>query len=84
MDIITEKALFDTSDSFRQFSRNGKWGTCCECPRDRENHAYPEYCQHKDRYDHELDVDALSKNWKTYVEHHAYLESSSRFKKIQE
>lgn len=60
-----EKAIRETSDYFRQFSRNGRWGTCADCPRDVLNGAYPEYCANRDRYDHNLDVDQLVSRFKT-------------------
>jgi hypothetical protein len=47
-------------DHFHCFARNGRWGTCGDCPRDAEGHAYPEFCEHTRRYDHHLDVNMLS------------------------
>lgn len=35
-------------------ARNGRWGTCVECPRDEHGHAYPERCVHTRRSDHQL------------------------------
>lgn len=54
-------------DHFRQFARNGRWGTCVSCPRDSDGHAYPECCQFTERYDHNLDVDLLAQQHKTYL-----------------
>lgn len=51
-------------DAFRQFSRNGRWGTCCDCPRDSSNCAYPEFCANTERHDHHLTVDSLAEQWK--------------------
>lgn len=31
MDIQTERTLQQIADNFRQFSRNGRWGTCGGC-----------------------------------------------------
>lgn len=55
-------------DSFLQFSRNGRWGTCAACPRDSNGHAYPEFCYFTERYDHQLDVDELASTYKVYTQ----------------
>jgi len=34
-------------------ARNGVWGTCAHCPR-RDGEVYPEECQWRRRYDHQL------------------------------
>lgn len=57
-------AIIRTADNFRQFSRNARWGTCADCPRDSSNNAYPEFCQNTNRYDHNLNVDALAYQFK--------------------
>jgi hypothetical protein len=62
----TQYALKELSDAFRQCSRNGRWGTCGGCPRDRENHAYPEFCGDTKRYDHQLTVAELAATWERY------------------
>ena len=59
----TRRALDITGDSFRQFSRNGRWGTCVDCPKTADGHAVPEACVNTHRYDHRLDVVALAENW---------------------
>lgn len=51
-------------DAFRQFSRNGRWGTCVCCPRDSDGNAYPEFCLDTNRYDHNLTVDSLAEQSK--------------------
>ena len=60
---IKRKAVKRMADGFRQFSRNGRWGTCADCPADSNNHAHPEFCVNTNRYDHQLDVDALAKQF---------------------
>lgn len=57
----------DMKDAFRQFSRNGRWGTCGGCPRDSNGNTYPEFCGLTNRHDHNLDVDALANSHKTYL-----------------
>lgn len=47
-------------DFFIQFSRNGRWGTCGDCPRDSNGLVYPEFCIYTDRGDHHLSVEALA------------------------
>ena len=55
-----------------QMRRNGRWGTCVDCPDDqgrtfagnmmgdgRSNKIFPENCPNTDRYDHWLGIDAL-------------------------
>ena len=54
-------------DHFKQFMRNGRWGTCASCPRDNQNHAYPEFCEYTDRYDHQLTLDELTESYKSYM-----------------
>jgi hypothetical protein len=60
-------------DGFRQFMRNGVWGTCVDCPRDSAEHAYPEFCTNATRDDHLLAPSDL-------FEHYESL-SSSEFRK---
>jgi len=50
------KAMRSKGDAFAQFMRNGVWGTCVECPRDSGNKAYPEFCKHGSRNDHQLSL----------------------------
>lgn len=64
MSEATRKAFVEKGDNFRQFSRNGRWGTCVDCPRDTNGDAYPEFCVHTHRYDHNLSVDELAHNFK--------------------
>jgi hypothetical protein len=54
------KAMRERGDGFRQFMRNGVWGTCCDCPRDSDGHAYPEFCENALRYDHQIPVEDLA------------------------
>lgn len=51
---------------FVQFSRNGRWGTCSGCPYDGNGIVMPELCTFTDRYDHNLDLDALVFQFKHY------------------
>ena len=51
------------ADGFRQFARNGRWGTCCDCPVDAAGHAYPEFCVNTNRYDHQLLVTSLAEQF---------------------
>lgn len=57
---LQRKAVKRMADGFRQFSRNGRWGTCADCPCDSHNHAYPEFCVNTDRYDHQLTANSLA------------------------
>lgn len=56
------------ADAFRQFSRNGRWGTCGACPRDSEKHVYPEFCPETDRYDHWLSAQGLADQFERSLE----------------
>jgi hypothetical protein len=58
------------SDAFRQFARNGRWGTCGACPRDGRGDAYPEYCQFTNRYDHQIDVKSLGEQFENDLREH--------------
>lgn len=66
-----ERTLNEGADGFRQFSRNGQWGTCAGCPRDLQNNAYPEYCADTDRYDHHLTATQLAESWEIYFKGNA-------------
>lgn len=43
------------------YARNGRWGTCVECPRDGNGEEYPEACRFAERSDHLLSVDDLAR-----------------------
>jgi hypothetical protein len=60
------QALRECGDGFRQFSRNGRWGCCGECPR-TDGHAYPEFCALTDRYDHQLGAADLADCYERHV-----------------
>lgn len=60
-------ALDYLGDAFRQFSRNGRWGECMECPRDNDGHAYPEFCSNTHSKDHHMTIDQLRNKWKIYA-----------------
>jgi hypothetical protein len=66
---MTEKMMIhpERKDCFIQFSRNGRWGTCGDCPRDSNGKAYPEFCKYTKRYDHHLTVDDLAHTHKAYL-----------------
>ncbi len=59
-----EIILARTRHNFIMFSRNGRWGTCVDCPKDSTNMVYPEFCVNTERYDHHLNVDSLAENYK--------------------
>jgi hypothetical protein len=54
-------------DGFSQFARTGRWGTCADCPR-VEGHAFPEFCQHRTRYDHNLTLKDLATAYRRDIE----------------
>lgn len=64
----TEQALKVIAPSLRMFARNGRWGTCADCPVDREGNQYPEFCLNTERHDHHLDMKALHKQWDTNIQ----------------
>lgn len=43
----------------QDFARNGRWGTCGECPEDGDGRKLPELCSNTKRYDHWLDFASL-------------------------
>ena len=47
-------------DGLLQYYRNGRWGTCVDCPRDSDGKHYPEFCKFTNRYDHHLKIDGLT------------------------
>ena len=53
-------------DGFRQFARNGRWGTCGVCPTNSEGDAIPEACEHYDRYDHQLTAEGLAEAYQNH------------------
>ncbi len=56
----------ELSERFLQFSRNGRWGTCVDCPRDGHGHILPELCPNTERYDHQLTADSLAEQFNRY------------------
>lgn len=66
LDERTAYALRERADSFRQFSRNARWGTCVGCPLDTAGHAYPEFCEYTEHYDHQLTAASLAENFEHY------------------
>jgi hypothetical protein len=61
---MTVTAKNPIAQHFHCFARNGRWGTCGFCPKDGHHNVYPEFCEHTDRYDHHLNVDALANQFK--------------------
>ncbi len=61
------KALKRTRGSFELFARNGRWGTCCDCPYDGNGRILPELCRFTERYDHNLILDDLVWQHKNYI-----------------
>jgi len=53
-------------DAYRQFARNFRWGGCGGCPTDTSGHAYPEFCGHTERHDHNQDAEQLFKTYQKY------------------
>lgn len=43
--------------------RNGRWGTCVECPCAGDGTVLPELCVNTDRYDHQLTMKVLADKW---------------------
>jgi hypothetical protein len=60
-------AVAELRSAFADFSRNGRWGTCGECPQDGYGRNLPELCAFTSRDDHQLDIDALSRRFKQEV-----------------
>ncbi len=56
-------ALNSMKSHFMCFIRIERWGTCGDCPRSG-GEAYPEFCIHTKRYDHNLDIDQLVEQYK--------------------
>lgn len=56
-------ALNVIRDPLTQFGRNGRWGTCVDCPRDNLGLSYPEFCANTTRLDHQLTIEDLAKYW---------------------
>ena len=53
-------------DKFEQFRRNGRWGTCTDCPR-IEGRVYPELCVNTKRSDHNLTLEELVEHYRSFV-----------------
>ena len=52
---------------WRCFSRNGRWGTCAACPRAFDGEVFPEFCEHTDRYDHQLTLTSLTESHERHL-----------------
>lgn len=63
MDERVMRALHHVGHHFECFSRNGRWGTCVDCPRTAQGVVYPEFCKNTERYDHQLKVEALAEQF---------------------
>lgn len=62
----THEALGDVGPHFVMFSRNGRWGTCGDCPQDAAGNLHPEFCGNTDRYDHHLTAMNLAQTWSNH------------------
>lgn len=63
MDENTKHALKKHRAQFQMFARNGRWGTCNDCPRDFMDNVYPEFCKNTERYDHQLSLTELAEQY---------------------
>lgn len=61
--LVKRGAVARMADAFRQFARNGRCGTCRDCPRDGRADAFPEYCKHTNRPDHQLGASSLAEQF---------------------
>lgn len=50
------------------FARNGRWGTCVECPRAYDGEVFPEFCPNTARYDHQLTLASLTEYYERNLE----------------
>lgn len=48
---------------FRQFARNGRWGSCPQCPCHDAANVYPEFCEHTASSVHNRTVGDLAEAW---------------------
>lgn len=55
--------MANIQDAVRQWKRNGRWGTCVDCPR-LNGEAFPEQCRYSSRCDHQLTFDELASQCK--------------------
>ena len=53
-------------DRFEQFRRNGRWGTCVDCPI-IEGKSYPELCVNTTRGDHTFTLEELAEHYRKFV-----------------
>lgn len=53
-------------DGFKQFARNGRWGTCSGCPY-ADGQKFPEFCEDTNRYDHKLTLPQLVETYGNYL-----------------
>ena len=53
------RALSHTRDGFACFMRNGRWGSCGNCPRLTDGTVLPELCPDTDRSDHQSTLEGL-------------------------
>lgn len=58
----------ELAERFETFSRNGRWGTCTDCPRNHTTwKTYPEFCKFTKRQDHHLTADDLAHQFNNYT-----------------
>ena len=63
-----ENTRLEIGSHFIIAARTGFWGTCGDCPKDKDGRQYPEFCVHKARYDHVLKPEDLGKMWGRYMD----------------
>ena len=63
-----EHATKKIVDMLEQYARNGKWGTCVNCPIENDM-TYPERCKFFKRYDHDLDKESLKGQTGFWIDH---------------
>ena len=62
---------YTCEEAIEQWTRNGVWGTCCDCPALKiagRVVTLPEQCKNFGRYDHQLSVSATFKWYRSAVE----------------
>jgi hypothetical protein len=62
-----------------QLLRNGRWGTCVDCPRRRDGQKAPERCINTRRYDHDIEITEATRDVLRRYKHEKYRNHGTYF-----
>lgn len=61
-------ALRNARTGIQALGRNGRWGTCTDCPRSGDGLVLPELCKNTKRSDHQFTMKDFHDYWQSNVQ----------------